>query len=191
VTWSPGSPEPFARPVSVSRILGVDPGSLVTGWGLVDASPGRASLLDCGIIRTASRGAADLASRLARLRGELEDLVARLSPSCAAVETPFHGVNPRSALQLAHARGVILAALAAAGLEVAEYTPAAVKKSVTGNGRAPKEQVRRMVRCLLSARSLARVDASDALAVALCHATTARHRAAVARAIARTPGPGE
>jgi crossover junction endodeoxyribonuclease RuvC len=140
-------------------------------------------LLECGIIRTASGGRSDLASRLARLRGEFEALVARIAPACAAVETPFHGVNPRSALQLAQARGVILAALAAAGVEVAEYTPAAVKKSVTGNGRAPKEQVRRMVHCLLAARSIARADASDALAVALCHATTARYRAAVARAL--------
>jgi crossover junction endodeoxyribonuclease RuvC len=129
-----------------------------------------------------------LATRLARLHVQFAELVVRLAPSCAAVETPFQGANPRSAFQLAHARGVILAALAAAGLEVSEYSPAAVKKSVTGNGRAPKEQVRRMVQSLLASRSLAPADASDALAVALCHATTARYRELVARGLGRPAG---
>jgi crossover junction endodeoxyribonuclease RuvC len=124
-----------------------------------------------------------LASRLACLHREFERVVARLSPDAAAVESPFHGSSARSALQLAHARGVILEVLATAGVEVAEYTPAAVKKSVTGNGRAEKEQVRAMVRHLVGMQESERShDISDAIAVALCHLTTARFRQAVERA---------
>jgi len=145
----------------------VDPGSLTTGWGLIGGSPARPELLDCGVIRL--RGA-DFANRLAVLQREFEELVDRLKPDTSAVESPFHGANPRSALQLAHARGVILASLATAGVEVTEYTPATVKKSVTGNGRAAKPQVQTMVYKLLAtpARNASR-DLSDALAVALCH----------------------
>ena len=149
------------------RILGVDPGSIITGWGLIDGSPSRPELLDCGLIRLSG---ADFATRLAVLRNQFEELLERLHADSSAVESPFQGTNPRSALHLAHARGVILAGLAAAGIEVAEYTPATVKKSVTGNGRAAKPQVQTMVYKLLatSARSTSS-DLSDALAVALCH----------------------
>ncbi len=110
-------------------------------------------------------------------------MVARLAPAVAAVETPFHGPGARSALQLAQARGVILAVLAAAGVQVAEYTPTAVKKAVTGNGRAGKEQVRSMVCHLVGMQDSGQShDISDAIAVALCHLTTARFREAVDRA---------
>lgn len=106
----------------------------------------------------------------------------RIQPSSAAVEAPFQGANARSALQLAHARGVILAVLACAGVEVTEYTPAMVKKSVVGNGRAPKEQVQWMVSRLLAlSRPTGSSDASDALAVALCHVSVHGYRAAVER----------
>ena len=117
-----------------------------------------------------------LAARLDRLLGTLESLLGRLAPTVAAVETPYHGVNARAALQLAEARGVILAALARAGIGVTEYAPATVKKAVTGNGRATKHQVRTMVSRILK-RSTAEgaSDLYDALAVALCHAGSARH----------------
>ena len=120
----------------------------------------------------------DLPRRLWQLQQELTTLVARLAPTSSAVESPFHGVNARSSFQLAQARGVVLAALAGAGLEVLEYTPATVKKAVTGNGRATKEQVRMMVGRLLGRppESLTSHDLSDALAVALCHASSARLR---------------
>lgn len=149
------------------RILGVDPGSVTTGWGLICGSSAQPELLDSGLIHL--RGS-DFANRLAFLKRQFEDLVDRLHPDSSAVESPFHGANPRSALQLAHARGVILAGLAAAGVEVVEYTPATVKKSVTGNGRAAKSQVQTMVYKLLatSAHDTSN-DLSDALAVALCH----------------------
>jgi crossover junction endodeoxyribonuclease RuvC len=100
-------------------------------------------LLDAGVLRLGSTG--KLQQRLWRLQTELDALLRRVRPTVAAVESPYQGTNARSALQLAHARGVILAVLAGSGTEVVEYTPASVKKAVTGNGRAPKEQVRSMV----------------------------------------------
>jgi crossover junction endodeoxyribonuclease RuvC len=158
------------------RILGVDPGSIVTGWGLVGGAPARPRWLDAGVIRL-GRGTGDLAGRLERLHAALAALVERLEPTSAAVEAPYHGANPRSSLLLAHARGVVLAVLAGAGIEVVEYTPATVKKAVTGNGRAPKEQVRAMVGRLLGSPPCGdSTDLSDALAIALCHAASQRHR---------------
>jgi crossover junction endodeoxyribonuclease RuvC len=170
-------------------ILGVDPGSLTTGWGLLEGSPANPTLLDCGIVRLDS--GLSLARRLARLHEEFTGLVDRVKPSIAAVEAPFHGPSARSALQLAHARGVILAVLASAAVEVAEYTPTGVKKAVTGNGRADKRQVREMVHRLLQRRDRwPSHDISDALAVALCHLTTSRFQAAVDRARKRPRAAG-
>jgi len=166
------------------RVLGVDPGSLRTGWGLVGGSGARPALLGFGEIRLPAR--ASLPARLARLRAELEALVVRLEPTAAAVESPFHGSNARAALQLAHARGVVLAVLGAASIPVAEYTPSAIKKAVTGSGRADKAQVQAMVRRLLGLEGTpGGSDPSDALAVALCHAGAA----GLARAVALAVGP--
>jgi crossover junction endodeoxyribonuclease RuvC len=180
VSWIPEPPEPSTTRNPVPRILGVDPGSLITGWGLIGGTAGRPAWLDAGVIRLGTP-TNDLADRLCRLQREMEQLVLRAQPTCAAVEAAYHGVNARSALHLAHSRGVVLAVLAGAGLEIHEYTPATVKKAVTGNGRAPKEQVRTMVGHLLR-RSLppASGDLSDALAVALCHAGQRRNAALTA-----------
>jgi crossover junction endodeoxyribonuclease RuvC len=159
----------------------VDPGSIVTGWGLIGGEPARPVRLDGGVIRLGGEPA-DLPRRLSRLQQELTALVRRLRPTSAAVESPYLGANARSAFQLAQARGVALAVLAGAGLDVAEYTPATVKKAVTGNGRAPKEQVRSMVSHLLGGPAAnAPFDVTDAMAVALCHACSRRHRALVER----------
>ena len=150
------------------RILGIDPGSYRTGWSLLGGSFRRPALIDSGVIEVAAGGAFSL--RLSCLQRALEDLLAQLAPTAAAVESPFHGVNARSALQLAHARGVILAVLAGAGLEVVEYAPAAVKKTVTGTGSAGKSQVEFMVsRTLGAAAANSCGDRADAIAVALCH----------------------
>jgi crossover junction endodeoxyribonuclease RuvC len=163
------------------RILGVDPGSLVTGWGVLESVAGRCTLVDSDVIRIDHE--LPLADGLALLHARLVRVVDDVRPASAAVEAPFHGANARSALKLAHARGVVLAALGAAGVPVAEYTPATVKKSVTGDGRADKEQVRRMVSHLLGRVRLGRTrDLSDALAVALCHAAVAPRLAALERA---------
>jgi crossover junction endodeoxyribonuclease RuvC len=167
------------------RVLGVDPGSFRTGWGLVSGTANEPVLIECGVLRLPSRAA--FPDRLHRLLEDLGNLLGRLAPSAAAVESPFHGTNARAALQLAHARGVVLAALGAASIPVTEYTPATVKLAVTGAGRADKEQVRKMVRRLLGAgwTGSGVADESDALAVALCHLATLRYRAAVSLAAAR------
>jgi len=180
VSSNPAWPESRNGAAPDIRILGVDPGSIVTGWGLVGGSPSRPEWLASDVIRLAAP--APLAVRLSRLHHELSELVERLRPTAAAVEAPYQGVNPRSAFQLAQARGVVLAVLAAAGLDVGEYPPATVKKAVTGNGRAPKEQVQSMVGHLLRRPPMrGALDVTDALAVALCHQTVHRHRAILER----------
>ena len=162
------------------RVLGIDPGSLCTGWGVVAGSPHSPSMVDCGEIRLGS--SKPLSERLSQLRIELEEVVRRFEPEAAAVETPFHGANARSALRLAHARGVVLAVLGGLGIPVSEYTPATVKQSVTGNGRAEKGQVEIMVTRLLSLeRPPGGADRADALAIALCHLTRASSAAAELR----------
>jgi crossover junction endodeoxyribonuclease RuvC len=123
---------------------------------------------------------------MARLHEALRDVVARVRPTVAAVESPFHGASARSALQLAHARGVILAVLGGAGLGVTEYAPAAVKKSMTGDGRADKARISAMVIQLLGRRvERERHDVHDALAVALCHLSAAAFSRAVERSVGR------
>jgi len=166
------------------RVLGVDPGSLNTGWGVLSGNPSRPGVVECGLIRLAPSQA--FAQRLAVLQNALREVVARVQPTAAAVETPFHGASARSALQLAHARGVILAVLGDAGLSVTEYTPAAVKKSVTGDGRAEKSRISAVVIQLLGAAvENERHDVHDALAVALCHLSTAAFLSAVERSRGR------
>jgi crossover junction endodeoxyribonuclease RuvC len=162
------------------RILGVDPGSLRTGWGLLGGTSRQPFLVESGVIRLPA--GAGFPERLHRLQIEFEELVRRLAPSEAAVEMPFHGLNARSALQLAHARGVLLAVLGAQGIPMSEYAPAAVKKAVTGNGRADKAQVHAMAARLLGARiDGATGDLTDAVGIALCHAASREFRTALRR----------
>lgn len=155
------------------RILGVDPGSITTGFGVIESSRGTLTLIEQGSIKTA-RGA-ELPDRLVRIYTDLLSLLARTSPEAVAVEAPFGGVNVKSLIQLAHARGVILLAARSANLEVYEYSPRSVKSAVVGYGAAEKEQVAKMVRMLIPgcAKLVMSADASDALAVAICHAHTA------------------
>ena len=151
---------------------------------MVTGNPASPAIVDCGLIRLAS--GQTFAERLAQLQNALQEIVSRVQPSVAAVETPFHGASARSSLQLAHARGVILAVLGNAGLSVDEYTPAAVKKSVTGDGRAEKARISAMVVRLLGDRAEGeRHDVHDALAVALCHLSTAAFMEAVQRSKGR------
>lgn len=129
------------------------------------------------------RAAEPLPARLHALRCQFEAIVRRLAPTEAAVESPFHGLNARSALQLSHARGVVLEVLGGAGLLVVEYPPAAVKKAVTGSGRAEKDQVQGMIARLFGPDAAGRSsDAADALGVALCHAASLGLRSALRRA---------
>ena len=158
------------------RILGVDPGSVTTGYGVVDYERGRLTLVDHGSIHT--RRGSDLPERLAVIHDGLCEVIARTQPVSVAVESPFAGNNVKSLIQLAHARGVILLAARGAAIEIFEYAPRAVKSAVVGYGGAEKEQVAKMVRLLLPALAAAKLqaDAADALAIAICHAHTAGTR---------------
>ncbi|MDI3318105.1 MAG: crossover junction endodeoxyribonuclease RuvC [Bacillota bacterium] len=158
------------------RILGLDPGLRATGYALLEAGPGGrgARLVEGGTLRVPAR--ADLARRLAQLARDAGALVEELRPDTVAVEAvhsrpPF----PQSAILLAHARGVLLACAAAAGVRVVEYTAADIKKSVTGRGAAGKEQVARMVERILGLAGPLEPDhVSDAAACALCHLANER-----------------
>ena len=155
------------------RIVGIDPGSERTGYGCVETDGRRHRLVTCGAI-TAAAGDA-FPARLARIHRELVALLAKTRPDCVAVESVFHAVNARSALKLGHARGVALLAAVEAGCAIVEYTPAEVKRAVVGYGRAEKRQVQQMIKLLLGlAQPPTPYDASDALAVAICHVHSAR-----------------
>ena len=132
-----------SSPPGAGAVLGIDPGSRITGWGIVAGPSARPRLVASGVIRLPP--SLSFAARLHRLQQELAKVVERYAPVSAGVEAPFHGASARAALQLAHARGVALAVLAGAAVDVHEYSPATVKKSVTGRGRAEKDQVRHMV----------------------------------------------
>jgi crossover junction endodeoxyribonuclease RuvC len=151
------------------RILGIDPGSRVTGYGLVEIRGADLGVLSHGRLRPGSGLA--FGERLAEIADAVGGLVDAYGPDEAAIEDLFHAVNPRSALQLAHLRGAVIAELARRGLRLFAYAPRAVKKAVTGSGAAGKHQVRFMVERLLGVRlSGEGDDVSDALAVAICHA---------------------
>lgn len=154
-------------------ILGLDPGSIHTGYGLVEKRGTSLRAVDWGRISISRR--LSLPDRLADLTTSLEELLGQVEPDLAVLESPFHGMNSRSLIVLAQARGSLIACLGRRGLEVLEYSPAEVKSAVTGNGRADKQQVARMVQLLLNMEGepLAE-DTSDALAVAICCAQ--RHR---------------
>ena len=150
------------------RVLGLDPGSRTTGWGCVAVDGSRSRLLACGCIEPPDN--TPLPRRLALLAAELGALLEQWRPAVAVLEEPFHGVNSRSLIVLAQARGALLATLATREVAIEEYSPAEVKSAVTGNGRAGKDQVARMVAMLLPGAGRLRPDAADALAVALCFA---------------------
>jgi len=150
-------------------ILGVDPGSLRTGYGAIDTDGRRHQLIETGFIGPSRLPALPEGLRLIHAR--LSDLIARLGPDVLAVEGVFHAANARSALVLGHVRGVVLLAGAQAGLPVHELSPATVKQQITGFGRAEKGQVAFMVTRMLGLPGAGEAgDAADALAVALCHA---------------------
>lgn len=152
----------------VVRLLGLDPGLQHTGWGVVESSGNRLRHIADGVISTTTD--LTLAERLCQIHRALNALMDLWRPEEAAVEHTYVNKNPGAALKLGQARGVVLLAPAMAGLRVAEYQAMEVKRAVVGTGHADKEQVADMVRRLLPGATLKRADASDALAVAICHA---------------------
>ena len=163
------------------RILGIDPGSKVTGYGFIEQQGNRLIHLDNGAIFTQSQD--PLAVRLQRIYKELCTLIEKYQPEAVAVEQVFMARNPASALKLGHARGVALLAGINAGLTVAEYSALQVKSAVVGYGRAGKNQVQHMTKVLLHLPEIAQEDAADALAVAICHA----HSHHLSQQVAQTP----
>lgn len=150
------------------RILGIDPGSKATGYGFIEQHGNRLIHIDNGTIFTRSQDA--LAERLQQIYQGLCALIVQYKPEAVAVEQVFMARNPASALKLGHARGVALLAGINADLPVAEYSALQVKSAVVGYGRAGKNQVQHMTKTLLNLPEIAQEDASDALAVAICHA---------------------
>jgi crossover junction endodeoxyribonuclease RuvC len=165
------------------RILGVDPGSITTGFGVIEEDRGKLILIEHGSIGTV-RGT-QLARRLCQIHDGLLSVIARTTAEVVAVETPFAGHNMKSLIQLAHARGVVLLAAYESNLPVFEYAPRSIKSAVVGYGGAEKQQVAKMVRLLIvgCGNQVMSADASDALAVAICHAHT--HATATRLKIAR------
>ncbi len=151
-------------------VLGIDPGSRVTGYGLIDWTGNRHAHVASGCIRT---GDGEFPIRLARIHAGLDAVIREHVPEQCAIEKVFVHRSNESALKLGHARGVALLTAVLAGLPVAEYGAPTIKQAVTGSGRADKLQVTQMVRTLLGLRGKLEADAADALAIAICHAHTA------------------
>lgn len=148
------------------RILGIDPGSRATGYGVIESSIGKVRYIASGCIKTVS---GSLPERLAEIYHGISDVISLHNPDIAVVEQVFVSVNPGSALKLGHARGSAICACAANGIKVYEYSAREIKKTITGNGAATKEQIQYMVQMLLTLREQPDEDAADALAGALTH----------------------
>jgi crossover junction endodeoxyribonuclease RuvC len=153
------------------RILGIDPGSLRLGYGVIECRGPGASVVryvECGVISGSARDAR--MARLAEIGRGLRELLAEVRPDAVAMEEAFYGANVQSTLALGEARGVAIFVASEHGLSITGYPPATVKQTVVGHGRATKEQVGFLVRALLSLRRTPEPDAADALAIAICHA---------------------
>jgi crossover junction endodeoxyribonuclease RuvC len=149
------------------KILGIDPGLRITGFGIIEKQGTRLSYIASGTIKTAD---ADLPQRLKTILSGVSEIVGTYRPDCAAIEKVFVNVNPQSTLLLGQARGAAICALVAANLSVAEYTALQIKQAVVGHGKAQKQQVQDMVQRLLLLSGAPSPDAADALGAAICHA---------------------
>jgi crossover junction endodeoxyribonuclease RuvC len=169
------------------RVLGIDPGSRITGYGIVVQEGNRLVHVDNGAIFTDS--AADFPGRLKRIFDGLCSVIAEYRPDEVAVENIFFSTNVQSALKLGQARGAAIVAAVHSGLPVAEYTALQVKQAVVGQGRAEKGQVQKMLKALLGLPEIAQADASDALAVAVCHINSyaLKQRTGGAKQLSRKP----
>jgi crossover junction endodeoxyribonuclease RuvC len=167
-------------------VLGIDPGTAVLGYGVIESGSGRhPRLIECGTLTTRARD--PLPARLRILHDGITALITRHTPDSVAVESAFYGRNVRTAVVLSHARGVILLAAEVAGVAIAEYSPAMIKKTVVGRGAALKPQVGYMVAQLLRLKTPpSPEDAADGVAVALTHWIVASRRIALSRAVVST-----
>jgi crossover junction endodeoxyribonuclease RuvC len=155
------------------RILGIDPGTGILGFGVIDATKGKTQLVDAGVIRTPVHE--DDAVRLQTIFDELTDIIEHTKPSVMSVEKLFFARNVTTAMTVAQARGVVLLCGKQAGLEIFEYTPMQIKQAITGYGRADKKQIQEMVRVILGLKEVPKPDdCADAIAAALTHAQTVR-----------------
>jgi len=153
------------------RIFGIDPGSERTGYGCIDSSGGRHQLITCGSLSAPARST--FPEKLLLIHSGLQALLEQHRPECMAIENIFFAKNVRSALKLGHARGIALLAASQASIPVVEYSPAEIKRSVVGYGRAEKQQVQGMMKLLLGLDAVPSPhDVADALAVAICHIHT-------------------
>ena len=162
-------------------ILGVDPGTRFTGWGAVVIERDEPRFVDAGVIAPKAR--LPIEQRLEHIFSELGDVIANHLPTVMAIEEPFVGANVRSAMAVGEARTVAMLAATLAGVQVCHYAPARIKQSVAGYGQGDKAQVRDMLKLQLGVEELPEdLNATDALAVALCHATAARAASLIAQA---------
>lgn len=165
-------------------IIGIDPGSRVTGYGVIRSARQRTEYMTCGCIRLNTEGSFD--ERLVQLYDELSVIIAAFGPAEAAIEKVFMNRNVDSALKLGHARGVAMVAARRAGVAVHEYSATQIKQSVVGRGHADKVQVQHMVKFLLTLNTTPSPDAADALAAALCHSAMRDGKARIALAGTRS-----
>ncbi len=167
------------------RVLGVDPGSRVCGYGVleIESKDGKIIHIESGSITPSA--SSPLSKRLKVIYDGLVEVINKCSPDIVSVEDVFFAKNPKSTLKLGEARGVAILAAVQSGLEVHEYAPTEVKLALTGHGRANKEQVRRMINSMLGIPEIERVDTSDAIAVALCHIHFSRIRDTLGKDFAR------
>lgn len=171
------------------RVLGVDPGTVTCGWGIVECRGPQLVHVCSGAVHAAAAGRRDVSLRLAFIYSSLLEVIDAHRPDELSLERNFLARNVQSAFRLGEARGVAMAAAAARGLRVSEYTPMTVKQSVVGYGRADKQQVQLAVQRLLSLAELPVTDTADALAAALCHGLAGQFQAKVQARLGETLGP--
>lgn len=150
------------------KILGIDPGSRATGYGVIEVDNGRLNFVCCGVIRVVAKQS--FPERLLEIHQGIAEVIEKHRPNRVAIEEVFMAKNPSSALKLGHARGVLVLAAMQRKLPLAEYTPRQIKQAVAGYGNADKAQIQHMVKAVLSLAKSPSHDAADALAVAICHA---------------------
>ena len=154
-------------------MLGVDPGTRIVGYGILDVpAPGRFEYVECGVLKV--KQGDELDARVFELASELRAVIDEFRPTCMAIERAFHGLNSASALKLAEARGAFKLIAKERGLELREYAPAKVKRAVAGNGRATKAEIQARVGILCRLERRPSSDAADALAIAICHVQSSR-----------------